>query len=164
MAKGGGVNQWIACFGVLTQVACHVGRPSMPISGVEVGRIVAPAAEPGLADSLRSGLSAALAAKGVHGADGSERVEVVVQTATTRPTAVGSQQQIHTAHLVIMVRVFGSTPREALLSDERSYPLDARDSLATASARASAFDDLARSLTQDAASWIVYGPRPQPKE
>jgi hypothetical protein len=109
-------------------------------------------------------MSAALAAQGVHGGSASDRVEIVVRSATTRPTAVGSDHQIHTARLAIAVRVFGVRSREIELTDERSYPLVVADSLGSSSARAAAFDALARSLTTDAVSWILYGPMSSPPE
>lgn len=158
-----GVNQWIFYAAMLVQLGCHIGRPRPATSGVFVGRISVPSAEPGLSDSLRNRLGAALAAMGASRGSGGDRVDVEVQMATTRPMAVGVSAQIFMATLSIRVEVFGVRPRSTILSGERSFPVSHSDSLGASGARARAFDELTRSLSRDAASWIVYGPSSEQK-
>ena len=134
-------------------LACHVGRPSAPTAHYQVGQVVAPVAEPGLADALKSGLSAALSQRSMLGEAESKRVNIAVLAATTVPTGVGPSSQVHTARLQFSVQV---GDRRAQFSAERSYTVI--DTVQGATARSEAFSALARHLSADAALWIASAP------
>jgi len=152
-----GVNQYLCV--ALWLTACHVGRPPVTSTALALGQVRAPAAEPSLEDALRSGLGSALAARGLLDRKAEEQVNVWVRSATTRPVAVDGLQQVHTARLEISVEVTGAAPRSLVLSDELSYGVGRGGTLDASAARAAAFQGLAQRLSEEAASWIVYGPR-----
>ena len=118
-----------------------------------VGQVVAPVAEPGLTDALKSGLAAALSQRSMLGDVGAKPVNVAVLSATTVPTGVGPSSQIHTARLQFSVQI---GERRATFSAERSYTVI--DTIQGAAARGEAFTFLANHLSRDAALWISAAP------
>ncbi len=150
-----GVNRYL--WMIILVAGCHLGRPPASMVAVSIGDVAVASAEPGLEDALRAGLSDALAVRGLLGGGG-PRVDVVVNRATTRASAVGEGEQVHTAYLEIAFMVSGPSERRLVVSDERSYGVDTGASLEASAARARAFDLLSRQLTQQAVNWIVYGP------
>jgi hypothetical protein len=62
------------------------------------------------------------------------------------------------ARLEINVALGGPSPRSIVLADERSYGVGPGGTLDAAGARASIFRSLALTLTEQAVTWIVYGP------
>ena len=129
---------------------CHIGRPKPPDVNYSVGQVVAPVAEPGLADALKSGLAAALSQRSMLGEAEAKEVNVAVLSATTVPTGVGPSSQVHTARLQFSVQV---GDRRATFSAERSFTVI--DTVQGATARAEAFTLLANHLSRDAALWMA---------
>ena len=134
-------------------LGCHLGRPKPPDMQYNVGQVVAPVAEPGLADALKSGLAASLSQRSLLGEGGAKQINVAVLSATTVPTGVGPSSQVHTARLQFSVQV---GDRRATFSAERSFTVI--DTVQGATARAEAFTKLANHLTGDAALWISTAP------
>jgi len=142
--------------------ACHLGHPpgSLAAGSVSVGRVEVAAAEPGLADALRSGLGTALAKRALQG-QGSV-VELTVLDASTAVVAVAGERRVHRALLVVEGRVLGNSPRSVVLRAERSYELISDDGLDGAQRRADTFATLADELTEDLAAWLQDAPPPAP--
>ena len=134
-------------------LGCHLGRPQPPSMQYTVGQVVAPVAEPGLTDALKSGLAAALAQRSMLGEGGAKPINVAVLSATTVPTGVGPSSQVHTARLQFSVQV---GDRRATFSAERSFTVI--DTVQGATARAEAFTRLANHLANDAALWMATAP------
>ena len=130
-------------------LGCHLGRPKPPNMQYTVGQVVAPVAEPGLTDALKSGLASALSQRSLLGEEGAKQINVAVLSATTVPTGVGPSSQVHTARLQFSAQV---GDRRATFSAERSFTVI--DSVQGATARAEAFTQLANHLANDAALWI----------
>ena len=143
-------------------VGCHVGVPpaSPAGAGVHLSRVEVAAAEPGLADALRSGLGGAFASHGL--ASGPTPLTVRVLEASTTTVGATGLQRVHRARLSIELQLLGPAPRAVVLSGERGYGVDPADGLAAAQARAAAFQALADQLAQDALLWLSYAPDPTP--
>jgi hypothetical protein len=128
---------------------------------VSLGALEVAVLEPGLADALRAGMADALASRGMLG-DGGPLVRVEVRDASTQLVGADGAVLVGTARLTIAVSLAGPEVRRVLLSDEQSYGIGPGRTLDAATARASAFASLARSLTDQAAAWIRYAPTPEP--
>lgn len=149
---------------MLLLVSCglHLGRPELASSAVSPAPVVVPSAEPGLRESLSSGLDAALAARGALDPSHGQRVELTVLEASTSRLGASATGQVHLARLRVDVQLFGARPRHVVLTGERSYTVGLSSSLEASAARAAAFEVLARSLTEDAAMWILLSPGASP--
>jgi hypothetical protein len=137
-------------------VACHLGRPPVPTTRYKVGQVIAPVAEPALADALKGGMALALSTRTMLSQSDGEVVNIAVLAATSMPTGVGPTSQIHTARLQFSVQV---GDRRSQFSAERSFSVI--DTVQGAAARAEAFAMLANHLSADAALWIAAAP-PEP--
>jgi len=146
------VNRILLVFLSLS-LGCHLGRPAASASNYAVGQVIAPVAEPALADALKGGLSQALASRTMLSQSDGEGVNIAVLAATSMPTGVGPTSQIHTARLQFSVQV---GERRSQFSAERSFSVI--DPVQGATARAEAFAFLARNLTADAALWLSAAP------
>ena len=133
--------------------ACQLGRPPASGSVFRVGAVVAPVVEPGVEDALRVGLAAALAAQGALGNRDALDVNLTVISASTSPTQIGANGQIHTAYLRISAQ---AGERKTRLSAERQYSVLAPEQADTA--RTAAFSALAATLTADTVQWMRYAP------
>ena len=149
MLPGNAVNR-IVCVLIGFLCACHLGRPAGPTTQYQVGQVVAPVAEPGLADALKSSIAAALADRAMLGNGTGEEVNIAVLAATTMPTGVGPSSQVHTARLQFSVQV---GKHRSQFSAERSYTVI--DTVQGATARAEAFLVLSQRLSKDAALWMA---------
>ena len=145
-----------------TLLACHIGPPPAPASGApRPGRVLAPVAEPGLADALESGLGTALAERGGEGRAGAGPwLEAQVLDATTEVVAVSADRRVHRVRLSVAYQLLGPAPTRLVLQGERSYVVLASDGLSAAQARADAFDALCVELSRDAAAWATQAPGP----
>ena len=135
--------------------ALRVGEPVAAPLRVTPGEIHATSAEPGLALALEAGLSDALARRGALGGDGGLKVDLTVLDASTEVVAADGETSVRRAHLTLAVQRWGSQPARVVLSGARAYTVAATDGAAAAAARAEAFSGLARSLTADAADWLL---------
>ena len=149
MLGGNAVNRIVYIL-VAFMCACHLGRPASPTTQYQVGQVVAPVAEPGLADALKSSFAAALSERALLGEGSGGVVNIAVLSATTMPTGVGPSSQVHTARLQFSVQV---DKQRAQFSAERSYTVI--DTVQGATARAEAFLVLSQRLSKDAALWIA---------
>jgi len=154
----GGVNRilWV----LMWVAGCHLGRPPATAPAVSLGELKAAVVEPGLRDALGKGLADALATRGMLASSGAA-VSLEVREASTRSVAADGAHQVKTVRLEIVVSLVGPPERSVVLSDERSYALQAGRTLDAASARAAAFAALAQELTDQAATWIRYAPTPE---
>ena len=152
MVHGKAVNR-ITFFMLAFVCACHLGRPATPTVRYHVGQVVAPVAEPGLADALKGSLAAALTERAMLGEAEGEAINIAVLAATSIPTGVGPSSQVHTARLQFSVQV---GKRRAQFSAERSFTVI--DTVQGATARAEAFLILSQNLSKDAALWIASAP------
>ncbi len=134
---------------------CHLGHPPAQ-ARFDPGPFSTPAAEPGLDESLRRHLPAALARREALG-EGSQ-VAVSVLSAETALAASSSVQVVYEARLSLSVVLSGPAPRQVVLSGRRTY--QAASPLAASAARATAFDVLAEELMSDAADWLLLSSQP----
>ncbi len=155
MLPGNAVNRIVYIL-VAFLCACHLGRPAGPSTQYQVGQVVAPVAEPGLADALKSSFAAALAERAMLSEGAGDAVNIAVLAATTMPTGVGPSSQVHTARLQFSVQV---DKYRSQFSAERSYTVI--DTVQGATARAEAFLVLSQRLSKDAALWIA-SVKPEP--
>lgn len=140
---------------------CHLGVP--PRAGVEpvaVGEVRVPAAEPGLADALRSAVSASLARRGLVGEG--DALELTVLEASDDFVAVSGDRRVLRATLVVDARLLGARPRSVVLRAERSYDAGGDDGRTVADRRAATFASLADQLARDLAAWLQAAPPPAP--
>lgn len=148
------VSLWI-----IAACAVHVGRPPTVSRTYSVLAVHAPVPEPDLPDALSRATAGALSARGALGPEIGVNIEVL--DASVRAEAGAGASRVYRARLEAAWQVLGPSPRRLVLSAERSYvvALDAADlgTVSGAAARASAFDALARELSEDAAEWILYG-------
>ncbi len=134
---------------------CHLGHPP-PLALFTLGPFSTLAAEPGLDESVRRHLTAALARREALG-EGSA-VAVAVLSADTGLVASSSAHVVYEARLSLSVQLTGPAPRQVVLSGKRTY--SAASPLAASTARAAAFDELARELMSDAADWLLLSEQP----
>lgn len=154
---------WAAVLGLALapMAGCHLGRPpsSLPPGGVRLDQVLVAAAEPGLADDLRAGLQGALAARGISGSGACPLVLEVLE-ASTQDQGVDATLRVQRARLRLQVQLLGPSPRRVVLTGERSYEAPADDGLATAQARAAAWQSLSQELADDAVLWLQAGVLP----
>ncbi len=115
-----------------------------------------PAPEPGLDEALRRQLTAALAQRALLG-EGSE-VGVTVLSAQSSLTASSGELTIYEARLSLSVVLAGPSPRQIVLTGQRTYA--GSEPLAASTARAEAFEALAGELMSDAADWLLLSGQP----
>lgn len=163
MSNFGFFPMGLSLLGLLATGACHAGRP--PLQGPFVpGPVVATSAEPALADDLRAGLAAALAAQGALGGDADRALSIAVLSADASSVAAGAGAQQWQARLVVAVTAAGPVPERVVLQGARSFRVDPADPLAAATARALAFRALSQELMDDAAAWHLSHPPPPTHE
>ena len=134
-------------------MACHLGRPPVATTRYKVGQVIVPVAEPALTDALKGGLALALTHRTLMSQADGQAVNIAVLSATSMATGVGPTSQIHTARLQFSVQV---GDRRSQFSAERSFTVI--DEVQGATARAEAFAELSRRLTEDAAIWLATAP------
>ena len=141
----------------LLACALRIGRP--PTTGLVagVGEVSVASAEPALADGLRAGLARAMVRRGLRADAEGAPLTVEVLDASTAVAASADGVAVHRARLQIAVQLLGARPRRVVLTGERSYTVVSGETLGAAHARAGAFDELARELSEDAVDWILFG-------